>query len=319
EAAATMNRFRPLLVAALLSFGTAPGVAQQQGQPGAIRVDLGLTPAEVTVGQPFRTAVRVTAPAGVQIEYGEFVGGDSLQSRAPMEVLATEQGSVAAVYTLVAWVAGAPLVGAVPVRFLEPDGTTRLQSIDLRLPEVASVLPADGSEIAPRPVKDLVIPPGAAGRSWWWLALLLAALAAGLLYAWWKRRGRGSLDESADPREWALAQLAELEIAPPTTPAQIAEIYVRSSAILRGYLVRIEPSLGLDLTTTELQDRMRGLGMAPPLMGELRHILNAADRVKFAAYEPAAADASATIGRIRAWIQEYPAPVEPGIAAERAA
>jgi hypothetical protein len=298
---------------ALTAAGQAPG-------GGELRVDLGLEPERVTVGQPFHVALRVHAPSGVRVEYGDFPGGDTLQAIAPVELAATEAGGSAAIYALVAWVAGAPLEAAAPVRLVGADGVARDWSVPLRLPEVVSVLPPPAEQVEPRPAKGLVVPLTIAPITRWWLALLLGALAAVLLAYWLLRRPRGALAEPpVDPRLLALAQLDEAGSSLLGDAGQIPELYRRVSWILRRYLALTAPALSLDLTTTELLGRAWPEAFGAAAAGDLRDILAPADRVKFARHTPAWGEARALLRAARAWVASYPPAADHAAEPRRAA
>src|SRR5690606_30897666 len=148
------------------------------------RVELGVDPAEVTVGQPFRTAIRVSAPPGFRVTYDEFVGTDSIEAVAPPTTMGGEPGTPTAlqVYTLAAWVAEPPPSAILRVRISDSTGVERVQNVRLQLPTIVSVLPDEG-EIEPRPARGLIGSPG-----WhfpWWLLFLL--LAAWLVYRYLTR------------------------------------------------------------------------------------------------------------------------------------
>jgi hypothetical protein len=303
-------RLRDTAVAATLVAAALPGLLAAQAAAGPVRVSLGVEPARVTVGETFHAAVQVSAPQGFSVEYLDFAGNDSIQAIAPVEVARTDEGQTVGVYALAAWIAAPPPAAAVAVRLIGPDGTARVQQVNLRLPEILSVLPARDEEVVPRPARGLIVAAVLdAYPWWWWLALLLLALAAAAA-AWWMLRRREAGEEVeplGDPRGWALAQLD----APAARPLEGTEVYQRMSWVVRTYVWRVSPSLGRDLTTTELLRTMLGLGEERRVTEPLAALLAAADRVKFAGVEPLASAAQRDVEEARRWVTGYPAAEAP--------
>jgi hypothetical protein len=290
---------------ALVCLWTAPG-AQLSAQQGALRVELGVEPQEVTVGQPFHAALHVRAPAGVRVEYTEYAGGDSLQALAPLLRVAAPDGDTAAVYPLVAWVAGVPLHASVAVRLIEEGGTVRVQNLALRLPEVRSVLAGAAEPVEPRPPKGVVVPEGAVSGLpwWWWLVLLAALLVAALGYYFLARRPAEQGEEPVEPRSWALEQLEATEAL--AAAGRIEELHQRVGWIVRTYVHRTHPRLGPDLTSTEVVAGATRFGLGSDAVEGLGSILSSADRVKFARYPATRSDAESLIAAAREWVTAFP-------------
>lgn len=311
---------RAILVAGLIGWagmfagpvpggGLGPRIAAAQAPSGNVRIEIGVEPARVRVGEPFRTAVRVIPPAGFTAEVGDFSPTDSLGMAAPTVAGAAEGEGVAAVFSLAAWVAGAPLAASVPVRLTAQDGTVRTLSVDLRLPVVESVLPAAGDSVQPRPPRGLAaMPAPATFPTWWWLVALIGALLA-LVFGYrllLREREREFGEPAADPREWALAQLGVGSAGSILDGGDARLVAGRVSWVVRAYLERTDRVLGRDLTTTELLTRFaageRNRGFAPAL----RELLTLADLVKFAGRGMTVAEGERMLGDARAWVTDYP-------------
>jgi hypothetical protein len=314
-----MMILRFALVAALLAHSAT--LRAQTGGPApsdtTTELFLGVSPAEVTVGDRFQAIVRVDAPDDVSVEYPDIAGGDTIQSLSPVRITTTAAGDTVAVYTLVAWIAGQPLSATVPVRLRSAAGVTELP-VSLRLPRVVSVLPASDTIVEPRPAKPLIVPPLLGESSWFWIYLLIAALLAGALGYWLLDRRRREVDDPGDPREWALAQLALLEQTPMSSAEEREARYHRISRILRLYVARVDPDHGLDLTTTELSAALHER-LPDEIPGALTRLLDAADKVKFAGARPSQIDADLLLDDARAFVAIYPAPVQPESDSRRAA
>lgn len=299
-------------------------LSAQSAQP-PVRVELGVEPREVTVGDPFRSVVRVILPEGFSLRYREFDSGDSIAATAPVSIARDREGRDVAVYNLVAWAVAPDLSAAATIEITGPDGTTRAESVRLQLPRVMSVLPADEDDITPRPPRGPIDPID--GRfPWWLLAALLAALLAYLIYRYLRRRPETAIE--TDPREWALEQLASDRIRQLIERGEAARIVEFVANTLRAYIARVDGGLGRDLTTSELQDRLRfsvglpaGSTMAAksesilsvdPVGGDqLISILRLADRVKFARHTPSMEGARDVLAGARGWVERYPPSGEP--------
>lgn len=311
----------PIAVAITCICAASQAVAQAGSVP-ELRVETGVDPDSVTVGQPFRSAVRITVPEGFSATFEEFVGNDSVEAAGPLRIV--EEGEqIAVLYDLVAWYAGGVPVAFAPVRLSGPRGEVVVPALPLAMPVVASVLPAGDEAVAPRPVKPLFVPQVVRPFPWWWLLLGAVIVTAGGALLWWRSRRRPSPVEVADPRAWAFAELDTISVAA-EAGAAAAEVYRRGSWVLREYLARVDRRLGRELTTEEMGRRARSIGIVPGIVRAIVGSLAAADRAKFEAGHPAAIDdAREFLAAIRTIAGEYPAPGAPGkgtsIADERAA
>lgn len=309
---------RLILVAAIVC---ASSLTAQTGPSATIEVELGVQPTSVTVGEPFASAISVSAPPGMRIEYGEFSSGDTLRSLGPPDIVPTQATASTAVYRLVAWVPGVPLSATVPVRLVEPDGRARIHLVRLRLPTVASVLPADTAGIAPRPAKSFLALPGdRMGLPWWYWAIAIfgALVAAALAVYLLKRRDDSPAQTSILPREWALRQLESLR-STPSTPDEVFTVYGRGSWILRSYLERVDPRLGTDLTSAEVVRELSRMTPGDAGSDALEAALGSADRVKFSRQVPSPEAAIAWLGAVQTWVANYPAREDAELGATRAA
>ena len=303
-----MTRRRVLLsiVAAALSAPAAlPAQAPDSAVPGAaLRVSRGVVPESVTVGDRFRSFVALHAPPGARVSFRGVPSSDSIQAFDSVRAILRADGTPVGIYSVVAWVAGAPLSTEVAVQVLVPGTPERSYRVPLRLPLVRSVLPAEG-EVAPRPAKGLLrsIEPGRS-RLWW--AVIAAALLALVLAAWltW-RRGRRS-PAPLEPRAVALEQLDGLLATgiPPAVPE--GPFYAAATRVLREYLARTDADLGEHLTSAELISELRRASTGSSDVPGLERILQHADRVKFARLTPAGGEAKRFFEDLRAWIASSP-------------
>ncbi|MGI9190125.1 MAG: hypothetical protein ACR2F9_08280 [Longimicrobiaceae bacterium] len=294
---------RLALTAALLA-ATAGG-AQERAPP---TVRSGVVPAEVTVGDTFRSVVEVVVSAGGSVAWEDMAAlPDGLEQITPPEDLAAG-GAARRVYTLRAWSADSLPPLAVIARIRAPGGAERTLRVPLRLPRVSSVLPADTTGLRPKPARGVFD----AGTGWLPLAFLLAALLLLALLAWllWRRRRRSSPEVERAPvaaapsaRERALALLREAgtHLDEPDAGA----VYEPLAEAVRTLLRAAWPAVGPEVTTPELRARREELARAGVAEPETAlALLDAADRVKFAARNPPPPERAAELRRAGAWVED---------------
>ena len=261
----------------------------------------GVVPDTVLVGDPFRVVVRVAAPGAARVQFPASLGSpgsvDAL-SRAP-QVVKDASGNFSAVYRLVAWQPGVLPAPDAPIRVVLADGNTQVYNLRPRLPYVRSVLPADTAGLRPRPAR------GVWGHDrdfpWPWIWGSLAVVLASALF-WFVLRRRRTGTAGGDPRQEALAALDRLQ------PAATDEFYAALASLLREFLVATSPRYGLDLTTTELLERMAATGTHREDLAPLRDLLGSSDWAKFARGVPDASQAAHALGAAREWVASFEQP-----------
>lgn len=292
--------------AALLASPAAAQDGPGGGDRVPLRVSSAVAPETVTVGDRFRSVIQVVAPAGATVEFAPLPVGDTLQPVDSVRVIPGRAGEPPiGAYTLVAWVAGAPLRAEAAVRVALPDGSAATYLVPLRLPVVRSVLPADTAGVEPRPARGLFALPQTEETRWWLLLVPLAVLVA---LAWYlSRRRAAAAADTRSPRERALADLKRLgaEAGGIFDPNQI---YPAITRVLRRYLAELRREWGTDLTTTELLQRLSVDAVPGVDRARLESLLQHADRVKFARYVPSAGEVEDFLERSRKWVESYPPP-----------
>jgi hypothetical protein len=287
------------------------------GSPAAAqRVQTAVVPEAITVGDVFRAAIRIDLEDGAQV-----IAPDSLELPADLEQAgrpdvradtAAADGSrtFTLVYPLTAWRPGSYTLPAVAVQVVGGDAPRTLAA-ELPAFEVRSVLPADTAGIEPQPAKDVL----GASRLWWplLLALLVAIAVAAALWLWWRRRRRrGAVQPMpvaapvVPPREAALARLDALRASGLLERGDVKAYYEVMTETLRHYTAAVDPAWSVDLTTSELGQRMRTTHMTETLA--LTRLLGTADLVKFARVQQLPDAAAADLDAARAWIERVPPP-----------
>jgi len=165
--------------------------------------------------------------------------------------------------------------------------------------------------MSPRGPEDVV------GFSWSWpsigLILLFSMVIGGAVVTatreWLADRaepgpgpllGPIPLDEA---RERALTEIDRLLAAGPYPAGRAHELYEESSGIVRGYVERLDPEWGPELTSTELMDRLNDRSPeAAVLAGEMHN----AEAVKFGRLRPHAEPTTGHLTVLRAWLAGSP-------------
>jgi hypothetical protein len=301
----------------LLAFCIAPPLAAQTvlsadtAAVASIRVE---PDSAITVGDRFRAAVFVRAPAGARVQLvvppaadGAYQTVDSIRSYPP-----DSTGLHRAVATMVLWTADPPSAARAEVRITLPGGGVQTLPIGIPLPATHAVLPADSTQ--PRPPKDIVPIPQ---RAWTWAWIAAAVLVIALLLAWWMmRRRRGPRAAApADPRGHALAELDRLR-ASGLLEKDVEAFVAGTSAVLREFAAAADPTLGPDLTTAELLDRLARTGARAEDVASIESALGHADLAKFARQRLTPGRALEDWEAARRWVQGFgrPASAEPPLA-----
>jgi hypothetical protein len=291
----TLRRVLAAVAALALAVTASPATAQA---PLPVQVSSGVEPVEVTVGDPFRSVIRVDAPAGVVVEFPEHLGAtEAYQSLGPVEVLPGDEGDPhIAVYPLVAWQTGDLVQPVVPVFLRLADGTEQILRVTLPMPTVNSVLPADTAGVQPRAAKPII--DEARAFPWWLVIALLLALVLLALIVWLRRRQPTAIQAPPrSPRAQVIAELEELRAAGLIERRQWRPYFSRLSDALRRYLESLSPRWTSSLTTGELLEAMHREGMPLDRALQLEELLRQADLVKFARAESHVHDAEA------AWVE----------------
>jgi len=161
--------------------------------------------------------------------------------------------------------------------------------------------------MSPRGPEDVV------GFSWSWpslaLVLLFSTVTGGAVVTttreWLAKRaepapvappGPISLDQA---RRQALTELDRLLAAGPYPAERAHELYAESSGIVRGYVERLDPEWGPELTSTELMDKLKG---RPPERAVLAAEMRNAEAVKFGRLRPHAEPTAEHLTVLRAWV-----------------
>jgi hypothetical protein len=307
---------RPFLLLALVA---TPALAQSSP------VNVSLAPNGLTVGDPARAVVTVTARTADLAGAPRFpiwgpTWGEAeiIEKDAPLKT--GEQNGVAIwqqTLTLRAFRTGSVPLPPVTVEVPLKQGTLRFQTPAGLALAVRSVIPPEEKNPVPKPPAAMR-PLGIGSRFWWTLGILSALALAGL---WLLRR---------HPRT-AGAGAAEVPVLPPfeelateldrlaTEPSMLA-LHTRLSLALRRYLGRRLPFPAIESTTAEIQRQFLRRRMPGPVARQGVELLRGCDLVKFARQEVDSARAQerlATARRLAAELEAHLAPREPETLVEK--
>lgn len=156
-------------------------------------------------------------------------------------------------------------------------------------------------------------PEDVAGGSWSWpsmaLVLLFSTVAGGAVVTTGREwlAGRSAPEavpppaptSLAEARQQAVASLDRLLAAGPYPGERAHELYEESSAVVRGYVERLDPVWGPELTSSELMDSLRERSTD---CGALVEEMRTAEAVKFGRLRPNAESTGVHLGELRAWV-----------------
>ena len=302
--------------ALLIAIAACLPCAAHAQRPGAT-VRAAIVPETLSVGDVVHAAIRVRLSRGVRVEFPDTLPTSGDVEGAGARVLRSDttggELELTAAYPITAWKPGVLQLPTAQIRLLTEGGQDTV-NVEFAEAQVLSVLPADTSNIEPRPARDVL----GADRVWWpWLAGLLLALLLAALGIWiWRRRKRPGEETvfvpDMPPRQAALAMLDRARVLRLIEAGEFKRFYSIVSEALRMYIEAIEPAWSADLTTIELASLLldRGAEVVPAL-----EVLTRADLVKFAKARPDAETARGDWSSARAWVERF-GPQQETVAAE---
>ncbi|MBP1684147.1 MAG: hypothetical protein H6Q33_290 [Deltaproteobacteria bacterium] len=286
-----------------------------------VAVQASVDRSQVTIGDPIRYTVEVSAAADTEVlipvlsgSLGDFAISDfgELPSR-------KENGRIilARWYTLTIFATGDHLVPAPTVQYRTPGEELREAEGNEVLVGVTSLLAQETTATDIRDIK----PPEEVPFDWRPYGIVAAVVAAvgllgaGLFYLL-NRPRRQRLVPAEPPHEVALAALNKLRALHLVESGQIEEYYVRLSAIVRRYLEDRFSVRAPEMTTEEFLVAVAGDGrLAPPHRRLLGDFLSQADLVKFARHLPTLQDTDNAHAAARRFVEDT-RPAAPGQGAE---
>lgn len=291
---------RWLWAALVLLALTAPGpAAAQEAATARFTVEAGSAP---LVGEPVTLALSALLPAGATIsQWPEFPqqwppfetarAGDVRLIEQPDGRMEARQE-----ITVILWAAGDYRTPQARISYQLPGMAPVEIVVEPAFLTVPSAL--TGETLALRPLKPQIALAGG-------LSPLVAAGGAvgagGLAAAAWRRRRRGRRPAAAGLLTAYDAALAGLQSLTERGLPD-AQVYAGAAEQLRAYLSGRTGVRAGDLTTPELLAAVSGR-IAEPRRQELARLLEQADLVKFARYQPEARGAQVYVGQAQRWVK----------------
>ena len=305
-----LTRFLSVVCGLLVGWDAAVCGAAVADQTETPSVSVSVDRTEVTIGDPIRYTISVTAAAGVEVEIpllGEQLGDFTVLDFGQLPPR-TENGRVVTGrwFRLTTFETGQHLLPGPTIRYRQPTGQReRIDGNDVSI-TVLSLLAEAGQNPTLRDIK----PPEALPFDWrlYGLAaivgLVLAGLGGGLFF--YRRRPTPAVAPPAPPAsQVALEALRRLHAQGLIEKQQFETYYVGLSAIVREYL---ENGLNLrapEMTTEEfLSAAARDHQLSAVQQARLAEFLSRADLVKFARHQPGLEEGEAAYRAARRFVEE---------------
>jgi hypothetical protein len=295
-----------LVLVAASTFATDP--APDANAP--ITVQARVDRSQITIGDPIRYTVEVSATADTEVMIPVFSGalGDFTISDFGELPARKQNGRLIAArwYTLTIFTTGDHLVPAPKVHYRTPGEDPRDAEGNEVLVGVTSLLTQEKDATDIHDIK----PPEEVPFDWRPYGLGAAAvlavglLGAGLFYVL-NRPRRQRLLPPPPPHEVALTALNKLRTRHLIEEGKSEEYYVQLSAIVRRYLEDRFRLRAPEMTTEEFLTTVPGDGrLAPPHRRLLADFLSQADLVKFARHLPTPQDSEGAYTAARRFVEE---------------
>jgi hypothetical protein len=253
------------------------------GAATPVRLETSLEPREATVGDPVALTVKVVAEPGVDIRPfapGKTLGLFEVRSFVP-DAPREEAGRLTQTFhwTLAAYDVGVATVPALAFSYQSKGGKVQeIQSPEMTL-AIKSVLGPDAKDI--RGLKK----PWRGPPPWGLYAIALALVGIGVFLGILRRRRRPKMPP-VPPRPAHEAALEALDRLEGDRPASAKVFYSRLSEIFRAYLLGRYGVSAPDLTTAEILNAIKRVGLPADSRLTARDLLEVSDLAKFAKMDP---------------------------------
>ncbi len=302
---------RALLTAIGVCVSTATLAAQ--APTDTLRITGQLSKLEAQIGERVHVRLAVPKPAA-----DAHLVGPLPKDYGPLQVLSSQESpaqgdSTAWILDVAAFDLGEQNLGKLPFQLEGGANAVPVALANGRI-DVTATLPDTATAAGLKEVK----PPVPVPIRWRWgrIAIALVTLAGVLALLWWLKKRRRSEEvpvielPTISPEEAALRALNELEDAALAARGRRPEHYVRLSGILREYVEKRFRVPAVESTTSELRHAFMRTSRTPADTDTLLDLLDNADLVKFARYDPGVDTARSDLERARAWIERNrPAPL----------
>jgi len=238
------------------------------------------------IGERVNLGVRVEIPPGAEIiQFPQFPAETDLFQVVGVSEISREETPDSIRYeqtlTLVLWQPGNHLTPEIVVGVRLANGQTAaapVQSAFFNVPSLLALSPNQNLRPAPPPFDMDYVP------LWWFLLAAAIMLSLGYgIYALIRRSAIGTVQAlRGTPTQVAIADLRDLQ-AQQLPPTQVYPIVANR---LRQYLESVFRVKAVEMTTAEVLHALRDSPMPDDLRTSLSRVLEQADLVKFAQFEP---------------------------------
>ncbi len=257
------------------------------------------------VGEPFELEIVVNAPPDIEIvQWPTFPEDaqpfDILESGDIITENATESTRYSQTLTAVLWESGSHLTPEISVHFMETGSPAEQQALlSSAFFSVESLLPA-GETATLRPAKSPINLPYLPVTVWVGAAAMMGGAGYGVF--WWgrKRRHRLFMSGASSAMQTSLSALSDLKFQ--NLPAE--QLYPRIAAHLRSYVQSSLQVRATEMTSSELIEALRQRQFPPRLCHDLQRILEQADLVKFARFQPESTSSLRILKFAINWLEE---------------
>jgi len=286
-------------------------LARSQAERGPVRLTVEVEPAPARLSDEPTMTVTIDYLKGVTVDkpvFGEALGEFRIaEVRQPLPQVKGDREIVRQILALQPTRTGRLTIFPIGVTFTDsrPDGDGRQHTVECKeiAVEVTSVVQSEDPSLdelhkAAEPVelpRNLTLLLFCMAN-----VLLLIGAAAGFWI--WRRRERASDFVPPTARELAYRELQQL-IESGLAARDVKQFYVELTGIVRRYIERTTSIRAPEQTTEEfLREISRRQTFPPEESGRLKHFLEAADLVKFAAHRPRQEDVDDSIQRAKDFI-----------------
>ena len=304
-----LTRFLFVVFGLLIGWGEAAFGLAAADQTGTPSVSVSVDRTEVTIGDPIRYTISVTAAADIEVEIpllGEQVGDFTVLDFGQLPPR-TENGQVVTGrwFRLTTFETGQHLLPGPTIRYRHHGQRERIDGNDVSI-TVISLLAEAGQNPELRDIK----PPEVLPFDWrpYGLVAVAGLVLAGLgggLFVYLRRPAPAVAPPAPPASQVALEALRRLHARGLIEKQQFETYYVGLSAIVREYL---ENGLNLrapEMTTEEfLSAAARARQLSAAQQAQLAEFLSQADLVKFARHRPGPEEGEAAYRAARRFVEE---------------
>ncbi|MEE9441488.1 MAG: hypothetical protein V3V99_02320 [candidate division Zixibacteria bacterium] len=186
---------------------------------------------------------------------------------------------------------GEYIIPPLPIEYMMPDSTKRVLSSDPIKINIKSVL-GEGAQTDTLRLVDIrgqVSIPGDNTVLIWSIFGAVIFVSGGIFALWWFKWRKREEEEYIDPRpawEIAFADLAELKDKNLPEKGELKLFYIELTEIIRRFVGKKFEFDAIDLTTSEIKEKLNELSVDENYTKEFTEFLEQADLIKFAKFIP---------------------------------